>query len=118
VSQVDADGNEIAGIRLPELAVPLATHTGWNFRPQDTGGSHLLVDLVGSRIPFPRTRVQREAAGDPRRSIEERYGSKDRYLALVKAAADALVAERYLLAADVDAVLRDAAERWDAAAGL
>jgi hypothetical protein len=99
VSAVDTDGNEIAGIRLPPIAVPLATSTGWNvYRAQPCE----LGDRDGSRIPFARTRAERDAADDPRPSLEERYGSREAYVAKVKEAAAALVAERLLLPADAD----------------
>jgi hypothetical protein len=113
VSQVDQDGNERAGLRLPEVEVPLATYTGWNFRSAAVGGTKELVSLAGSSIPFQRTRAGREAAGDPRRSIEERYASKEVYLRRVREAADKLVGERYLLAGDVHAIVARAGEMWD-----
>jgi hypothetical protein len=97
VSAVDADGNEVAGIRLPPIAVPLATYTGWNVYRAQPGE---LADRDGSLIPFARTRREREAADDPRPSLEERYGSRDAYVARVEAAAAGLVAERLLLRAD------------------
>src|SRR5215831_4058871 len=75
VPQVDADGNERAGIRLPEVAVPLATYTGWNFRSEKIGGSDQLVSLLGSYIPFAQTKADRQASRDPRASIGERYSS-------------------------------------------
>ena len=97
VSAVDADGNETAGLRLPPIAVPLGTHTGWNrYRAQPKE----LADRDGTFIPFARTRREREAANDPRPSLEERYGSRAEYVARVEAAAAALVAERLLLPAD------------------
>ena len=80
VPQVDADGNERAGIRLPDVAVPLATYTGWNFRSAAIGAPGELVPLLGASIPFPPTRAAREAAHDPRRSVEERYATRDDYL--------------------------------------
>ena len=83
VPQVDADGNDIAGIHDPEVAVPLATTTGWNFRRESVGNPGDILQLLGSYIPFPRTREEREASGDPRLSIEERYGGVDDYLARV-----------------------------------
>jgi len=113
VPQVDADGNERAGIRLPDITVPLGTHTGWNFRSAAIGAPGDLVSLLGSSIPFPTTKAAREAAHDPRRSIAERYASRDDYLARVRAAADALVADRYLLAEDVPRVMQRAGEQWD-----
>jgi hypothetical protein len=109
VCAVDADGNEIAGIRLPPIAVPLGTYTGWNvYRAQPSE----LADRDGSLIPFARTRAEREAARDPRPSLEERYGSREAYVAKVKAAAEALVAERLLLPADAAAYV-EAADRCD-----
>ncbi|HZT86719.1 MAG TPA: alpha/beta hydrolase domain-containing protein [Stellaceae bacterium] len=105
VSAVDADGNEVAGIRLPPIAVPLGTYTGWNvYRAQPDE----LADRDGSFIAFARTRAERDAAGDPRPSLAERYGSRAAYVAKVKAAADALVAERLLLPHDADAFVRAA----------
>jgi Alpha/beta hydrolase domain len=99
VAAVDADGNERAGIRLPDIAVPLATYTGWNvYKAQATE----LCDRDGSFVPFAKTRAEREAAGDPRPSLEERYGSRADYVAKVKAAAEALVAQRLLLPADAE----------------
>src|SRR5439155_26764656 len=80
VPQVDPDGNEISGIRLPELVVPLATTTGWNFRNKAIGGTHLMYPLRGSYIPFASTKAQREQAKDPRPPSEERYQSADQYL--------------------------------------
>ena len=80
VPQVDADGNERAGVRTPESLVPLATYTGWNFRNAKTGGTSLLVSLLGSRIPFPKTANDAAASHDPRTSIAERYPSRESYL--------------------------------------
>jgi hypothetical protein len=114
VSVVDGDGNERAGITVPELAVPLATHTGWNLRHPDSGGPDQLLYFAGSTLPFARTRAEREAAGDPRPAIAERYRSREDYLARVGAAARALAAERYLLEDDVETSLAFAARMWDA----
>jgi hypothetical protein len=113
VPQVDADGNETAGIRVPDVAAPLATYTGWNFRGPGIGGTHLLVPLLGSYVPLARTRAEREARRDPRRSVEERYASRASYLSRVRGAADALVGSRYLLAEDVESVMRRSADHWD-----
>ncbi|HEV2303001.1 MAG TPA: alpha/beta hydrolase domain-containing protein [Stellaceae bacterium] len=109
VSAVDADGNEVAGIRLPAIAVPLGTHAGWNlYRAEPCE----LCDRDGSLVPFARTRAEREAADDPRPSLEERYGSREGYIAKVRAVAEALVAERRLLPRDAQAYVR-AAEACD-----
>jgi hypothetical protein len=113
VSQVDADGNELGGIRLPEVAVPLATYTGWNFRTAAIGGTTRLIGNTGSYIPFARTRAEREARRDPRLSVEERYADRAAYLAKVRAAIDGLVRERYMLAEDVDTAVARAGEHWD-----
>lgn len=113
VSAVDADGNEVAGIALPELRVPLATHTGWNLRHPDIGGAEQLLVFAGATIPFPPTRREREATGDPRPSIAERYGSRETYLAGVCQAALALVGARYLLEEDVELSVQIAARMWD-----
>jgi hypothetical protein len=107
VAAVDGDGNELAGIRLPPIAVPLATYTGWNVYRAQPGE---LCDRDGSRIPFALTRAEREAIDDPRPSLEERYASREAYVAAVKAAAAALVAERLLLPADAEAFVAAAAE--------
>jgi hypothetical protein len=113
VPQVDEDGNERAGVRAPVVAVPLATYTGWNFRSPAIGAPDQLVNLLGSAIPFPRTKAARAAARDPRRSIEERYASREEYLARARAAAEALVEGRYLLAEDLPKVVERAAAHWD-----
>ena len=113
VPQVDEDGNERAGVRAPVVTVPLATYTGWNFRSPAIGGPTELVDLLGSAIPFARTRTAREAARDPRRSIEERYPSIDGYLARIREAGQKLVDGRYLLAEDLSKVVERAREHWD-----
>jgi alpha/beta hydrolase family protein len=113
VPQVNADGNETAGIRLPEQLVPLATYTGWNLRDPKVGAPEVIYNMVGSFIPFAGTKAEREAAGDPRLSIEERYKDKDEYLRKVKEAAVALSGAGFLLKEDVDRVGAKAAARWD-----
>ncbi|MGH8701295.1 MAG: alpha/beta hydrolase domain-containing protein [Burkholderiales bacterium] len=101
VPQVDADGNETTGIMLPEIAVPLATHTGWNFykAPFPEGE---LCDRDGTYVPFAATRAEREAKNDPRLSLEEHYGDHAAYVRRVEAAVKKLVAERLLLAEDAE----------------
>jgi hypothetical protein len=115
VPQVDADGNEIGGIRVPEQAVPLATTTGWNFRAESRGNTGDIYSLLGSYMPFAATRAEREARNDPRRAIAERYRSRADYVRRIRAAADALVRDRYLLADDVGAVVQRAEQHWDTA---
>jgi hypothetical protein len=112
VPAVDRDGNELSGIRLPDLTVPLATYLGWNLRHPDIGAPEQLMSLMGATIPFPATRQEREVRGDPRLSIEERYPSKTDYLAQVRRAVQALIEESYLLAEDLDFVVDQAAERY------
>ncbi len=113
VPQVNADGNETAGIRLPEQLVPLATYTGWNLRDPKVGAPDVIYNMVGSFIPFARTKAERVAAGDPRLSIEERYKDKDEYLRRVKEAAVALSSSGFLLKGDIDKVGEKAGARWD-----
>jgi Alpha/beta hydrolase domain len=113
VSAVDEDGNELAGIRLPDITVPLATYTGWNLRHADIGGPGQTLSLLGSTIPFPAMKAERQASGDPRPSIEERYLSKEDYLGRVKQAAEALVQQGYLLAEDLPTVAEQASQRYD-----
>jgi hypothetical protein len=105
VSAVDADGNEVAGLRLPDISAPLATYTGWNVYQRQPSE---LCDRDGSFIPFAKTRAERDAAGDPRLSLEERYGSRAAYVERMKAAADVLVGERLLLPKDAQAYVRSA----------
>ena len=114
VSAVDRDGNELAGIRLPDVSVPVATYTGWNPRDPETGGAGQIVSMQGSTLPFPATRAERERLGDPRPSIEERYRDRDDYLARVRAAAVELTRRRYILEEDVELAVASAAERYDA----
>jgi len=106
VPAVDADGNEVAGLRLPHLAVPLGTYTGTNVYKDFPSE---LCDRDGTFIPFARTRADRERTGDPRPSLEERYGTRDAYVAKVKAAADALIAARLLLPEDAARTIEAAA---------
>ncbi|RIK45408.1 MAG: hypothetical protein DCC58_06505 [Chloroflexi bacterium] len=115
VSSVDADGNELAGIRLPDLTTPVGTHTGWNPRAPETGAPEQILSMQGSTFFFAPDAATRTAAGDPRPSLAERYAGRDDYLARVKSAALALVSERYVLEEDIANVLSDAAARYDAA---
>ncbi|MBI1734698.1 MAG: hypothetical protein HYR51_05930 [Candidatus Rokubacteria bacterium] len=112
-SAVDADGNEIAGVRPVELRAPLATFTGWNPRHPDQGAPGDLMSMQGMTLPFPRTPAEREATTDPRVSIAERYASRAVYLARVRDAAEALVKDRWMLAEDIDAAVARAGELWD-----
>ncbi len=113
LSQVDADGNETGGLRLPEQAVPLATTTGWQFRSPNIGSPDTLIVNSGGYIPFPATRAEREKSGDPRLSIAERYTSRADYLAKITAVANRLAQERYVLKGDVQAIIDAAGKHWD-----
>jgi len=113
VPQVDADGNERAGIRLPEVAVPLATYTGWNFRNEKIGGTSQLVALLGSYIPLAQTKADRDASRDPRGSIAERYSSREQYLDKIGKAASDLVKDGYLLPGDAAAIVKRATDHWE-----
>jgi hypothetical protein len=113
VSALDGDGNERAGVRPAELLAPLATFTGWNLRHPAQGAAGDLMSMMGSTLPFARTRAQRERCGDPRASLEERYGSRERYLEVVRRAAHSLVGARWMLAEDVEAVVARAGTLWD-----
>lgn len=111
VPQVDQDGNELAGIRLPDQAVPIGTLTGWNFRNPNTGNPQAIVPLLGSLIPFAKTAAER--GGDPRRSLQERYRSKSDYLGLVTESGLGLVNQGYVLREDLPFLLERAASGWD-----
>ena len=117
VPQVDEDGNDLGGIRDPEVAVPLATTTGWNFRSESIGNPGDIYQLLGSYIPYATTRARREAAADPRRSIEERYRGEEDYLQRIQAAAMELIRNRYMLQEDLDSVLARAKSHWAFAMG-
>lgn len=113
VPQVDRDGNETAGIRMPELQIPLATYTGWNLRARELGAPDELYSMAGSWIPFPKTKAEREERRDPRLSIEERYATREEYLQKIGAAARVLVQQGYLLDRDVAAIVERSAAEWD-----
>lgn len=113
VPAVDDAGNDRAGIRLPQVAVPLATHTGWNYRHPSIGAPDRLASEIGSYLPLARTRAERERSGDARASIAERYASREDYLGRIALAAVALVNERLLLPEDVADEIARAARHWD-----
>ena len=117
VPAVDVNGNDRAGIRLAEIAVPLATHTGWNYRHPSIGAPDRLSSEIGSYFPFAKTRAERMASGDSRESLEERYASKDDYLGKLTRAALALVDKRFLLAEDLPEILESGAQHYDWAVG-
>ena len=100
-SMTDADGNEVAGVRHPDVSVPLGTYTGWNPRDPSTGGEHLLTRARGSTLPFSAE------------AIHARYASRDDFLIQIRTAAETLASERYMLPDDVAGVIRASGERWD-----
>ena len=111
VPDVDADGNETSGVRLPDVAVPTATTTGWAVRAAEAGAGGELCYLDGSFVPFARTKAEREAKGDPRPSLAERYRDPADYAAKVQNAANALAQEGYLLPEDAQRIAERAAAR-------
>jgi hypothetical protein len=113
VPAVDADGNETSGIRLPDVAVPAATVAGWAVRNAEAGAAGELCYLDGSSVAFARTKAEREAKGDPRPSLEERYRDQADYAAKVHTAASALARDGYLLPEDVQRIAdRAASKAW------
>lgn len=113
VSAVDSDGNEVTGIKMPDIRVPLGTYTGWTMRHPEIGGAGHLPPLQGAVVPFAHTRLDRKAVRDHRPSIEERYASKGDYLAKVRQAAMDMVQARYLLAEDIERIVEGADRWWD-----
>jgi len=111
VPKVDEDGNDIAGVRVPDITVPRGTHTGWNLRRRGFGEGELL--LLGSYFPFAATKRERLGLGDPRPSLEERYPTNEHYLRAIAQAAEALREKRLLLSEDVDRIIKGAAARAD-----
>ena len=109
VPTTDSDGNDVAGICLPDIAVPLATYSGWNVRAASFAGADL-CDAFGQKIDFAQTRAERLAAGDPRLSIEERYPNHGAYVSAVAQAANGLHQQRFLLDEDVEQIIDTAAE--------
>ncbi|MGH7048001.1 MAG: alpha/beta hydrolase domain-containing protein [Stellaceae bacterium] len=108
VPRTDADGNDIAGIRTPDVAVPVATYTGWALRAGNAADPAPVVDgcdASGQKIPFAETKAERLAIGDPRLSLQERYKDHATYVALVAAAAQGLENRRLLLPQDVQAYI-------------
>lgn len=109
VPQVDADGNDVPGIRLPDVAVPLGTATGWVFRSESQGSPHEPVLLRGAWVPLPT----HASSDDPRPAIDQRYASKEAYLAKVRDVLHELISRRFLSDGDLEPQLKQAGERWD-----
>src|SRR5262249_43228567 len=112
VPQVDRDGNDLGGIRLPYLRAPLGTFTGWGLLKQEFGGpTPDICQQLGQFIPFANTKAERIAASDPRLSIEERYANPGEYVRAVKDAAASLLRERFLLVEDHDRMVETALQK-------
>jgi hypothetical protein len=112
VPQVDVDGNERDGLRLPEITVPLGTYASWNLRDPSIGAPDQRVAFEISYIPFSKTATEREKSGDPRKSIAERYAGQDDYMARFTKATDELVKQRWILPGDREAVIQRGEQEW------
>jgi hypothetical protein len=115
IPQVDGDGNEKDGVRLPEISVPLATITGWNLRDPSIGAPTERVAFEGSYIAFAKTEEERKRTNDPRASIAERYAGKQDFLSRYGEALDKLVSARWVLPEDKEALMLRAEQEWEAA---
>ena len=111
VLAVDEDGNDIGCLRAPMVEAPLATYTGWNLRSRGQGYG-AKYKFTGSTLPFPETPEERAVTGDPRRSIVERYGDSMGYIAAIRSAAEALVADGLMLEEDIERCV-EWAQDWD-----
>jgi hypothetical protein len=100
--KVDGDGNEVSGVRMPEIDVPLGTYAGWNLRGPSIGAPDRMIAFTGSFFPFAAPEAKK------------RYGSKKAYLDKIRVAADGLVAKRYALPNDVEKMVDRAGQLWDA----
>jgi hypothetical protein len=107
VPKTDADGNDIAGIRLPAIQAPLGTYTGWNLQPRELAENEL-SGLLGAYIPFATTKAARKKSGDPRLSLQERYKNKDDYVRRIARAARIVINQRYLLPEDAQRIIDEA----------
>jgi hypothetical protein len=100
---------------LPELVAPLATYTGWNLRDASIGATDQRVSFEASYSPFAKTQEERKKNGDPRRSIAERYSSREEYLKRYRDAVNEVIRQKYVLPEDRDALLKRGEEEWDQA---
>jgi hypothetical protein len=113
VPQVNSDGIDRSGIRLPEVEVPLGTYTGWNFRDAKLGAPDEMIAFTGSFLPFAQTEEQRRAANDPRPSLAARYTDKATYLSKIDAVTNTLVQDGFLLPQDAPKLHDRASQQWD-----
>ncbi len=112
VPQVDVDGNERDGVRLPEITAPLATYASWNLRDPAIGASDQRVAFETSYIPFPKTAADRQKIADPRQSIADRYSGREDYVTRYKKAVDGLVKQRWILPEDREIFIRRGEQEW------
>ncbi|MBW3599425.1 MAG: hypothetical protein KY475_19410, partial [Planctomycetes bacterium] len=110
----DVDGNDVGCLQPPEVAVPVATYTGWSLRRRDIGAQNELVGLNGAYLPFPKTKAERESSGDPRQSLEERYRDWPTYRKRLARRCREMTAKRYLLEEDIGPILEREEERHKA----
>ena len=108
--KVDADGNELGGVPVALLDAPLGTYLGWNITAGGARPFHAgqICNYVGGMVPFARTEAERKASGDPRPSLQERYGSHEGYVAAVRKAVARAQDSGFLLPADADALVKAA----------
>jgi hypothetical protein len=112
VPQVDADGNERDGVRLPEFSAPLATYASWNLRDPSIGAPDQRVSFEASYLAFPKTAADRQKSADLRKSIAERYSGHDDYTARYASALDSLIKQRWILPEDREAMLQRGEQEW------
>lgn len=112
IPAVDKDGNARAGIRMPAVEVPVATYSGWNYRAANLGSADQLNGEAGSIFPFAATRAER-GKGDSRLSMEERYTGREQFLGMTAVAARQLIAERFLLPADLPDLIDQALAQYE-----
>ena len=112
VPQVDADGNERDGVRLPEITVPLATYASWNLRDPSISAPDQRVSFEASYIAFPKTLEERGKTADPRKSIAERYAGREDYMTRYKSAVDDLVKQRWILPEDREVLIHRGEQEW------
>ena len=115
VSAVDVDGNEVAGIKMPDISVPVGTHTGWNPRDPSTGAPDQIISMVGFTNYFPTTDKSVRNNKDLRKSNNKRYSSKEEYLEMVTRAAEKLVKQKYLLKEDIAVVIKRCRKQYEEA---
>ncbi len=112
VPQSDGDGNDLGGMRMPEVGCALGSFTGWNLRNKTVGNTRYLLGQTGSYIPFPWTKADRQTSGDARASVEDRFAGQTEYLACVEKRAAELVKGGLLLPSDTEPIKQAAIRHW------